>query len=171
MRRKIGPFPCRTRLMQMLYDHPMTLEEVGEIFGVSWQRIQQKVKTRDRSFNRGKKRDEPVPVWLMELVEEGALTATDAARYWGVVPATVSTRCRANLYHDARSNVRAPALQKVWQEVQRLVIVQAWNKGASLKDLAEILDSTVSSIGVKMHRMRAEGYCLPKRRGAGKAAS
>lgn len=44
------------------------------------------------------------------------------------------------------------------QEIERL-----WNEGLSLREIAERLDSTVSSIGGTLTRMRDEGWNVPLR--------
>lgn len=47
---------------------------------------------------------------------------------------------------------------------RRATILQMWNEGASLKEIAQALDSTPGSVSVSISRMRAKGYELPYRR-------
>lgn len=174
MSNKIGPFPYRTRLMQLLYDHPMTLEEVGEIFGVSRERIRQLVDTRGPqvpfNYDNG---SSVVPSWLVELVDLGAVTAVDAAELIGCSGASVSrkTKTRIRRFPTHPSLPRAPAAASVWIEARNLILAAAWMDGASMRDWQDLTGWSKDQVGVVMVRMRRKGYCLPKRRGAGKAAS
>jgi transposase len=49
-------------------------------------------------------------------------------------------------------------------------IASCWREGASLKEIAERLGSTVNSIGATMVRMRKQGWDLPYRQVPRKAA-
>jgi DNA-directed RNA polymerase specialized sigma24 family protein len=48
-------------------------------------------------------------------------------------------------------------------EKRRVVIVEMWREGASLKEIAARLGSTSGAVQVQMVRMRADGYDLPYR--------
>jgi hypothetical protein len=52
---------------------------------------------------------------------------------------------------------------------RRQTIAGLFNDGASLKAIAEFMDSTVASIGVELVRMRRDGWNVPPRGPGGRA--
>jgi hypothetical protein len=54
--------------------------------------------------------------------------------------------------------------RRTQREQRRIRIAALWNDGATLRGIAEALDSTPPSIGVEMAAMRKAGWALPYRR-------
>lgn len=167
----------RNQLLQMLYDDGLTLQELADIFGLTRQRVRQLVVTRGPAASvRWGPRDDPrtPPSWLVDLVEIGALTATAAADYCGCSSTAISSRVPRNLKQyptHGYSHLSSPAARAALADATCLLMAAAWMDGATIAQLATIFGSSEGAIGIKMHRMRQAGYCLPYRRGGSVAAT
>jgi len=56
-----------------------------------------------------------------------------------------------------------PQVTMIHHELNKLILISAWKKGATLKDLAGIFDSTSGTVAMVIYRMREQGYNLPVR--------
>ena len=70
------------------------------------------------------------------------------------------TRCQA---HSISPELSAARMRELGRP-RRERILQLWNQGATIAEIAADLGTTDSAVGVTMHSMRKEGWDLPHRR-------
>lgn len=166
----------RSRLIAMLYaDERLTLHDVGEIFGVSRQAIHQHLKCAGllspgdgRAGRSGRPRT--VFAWQVELVrrlESYGLSRADATEVVDISRTACDRRLGPPRDKYTGLNGGAPCRtgpgRRAWQEAADATVAAAWLDGATLKDLAEIMRSTPEGAAARIHRLRANGYNLPRR--------
>lgn len=158
------------RLCALLYDHPMTLDEVGEIFGVSRESIRKRLTKLGHPRRRppgGRTPLHPYDVSLLRRLATTGLCPRYASELAGVAEGTanklIADEWTSGVTGRPSGAGNYPETRRIAYEVENLVIVAAWRQGASIRDLAELMDTTPNSMGVRLHRLRRKGYDLPLR--------
>lgn len=178
-------------LMLSFYQEGRTMQNIATLFGVSRERVRQRLlRLGVTGINTGRgpggKKPVTVEAWqvrrAVELVKESNGTINCAMAAWlfsipvgyvynmhnGNVPWR-ATATRGEKGKRSVSNHRSAwpgklwLLQDVWREVRLIVLCEAWRDGASIKDLALLLNMSVQYVGVTIHRARSMGYDIPYR--------
>lgn len=161
------------RLMSMLYLESMLgLREIAGLFKITPQRVQQRLsrygtKARRRGNHSGSACYAPWQITLLNRLVRFGLPMTQAADLLSLTYCPnkkIDNEDCIDFSGLGKTKFRNLQITRVWHEFTKMIVVDAWSKGATIKDLSTIFKTTDNTIGTLLHRMRREGYNLPKRK-------
>lgn len=138
-----------------------TLAEIGAHFGVTHERIRQLVGT-----------TELPPAQCDWCKAELPRRRTSRTRYcsracstsaWNATHGFTICACGERKAAGAKF-CRSCHNARVSNEDGNRLIVELWNRGESISTIAAALDTTTNTLGVRISRLRSEGYDIPYRR-------
>jgi hypothetical protein len=167
------------QLRAMLYEHGLTMEEVGEIFGSTRQAVEVSFRKHNIVYRkRSPAHPKGQPAWLLrwqnntlrDFVKAG-MTITEARELLSIPSGSRVGAGLASQPSAEKQGMCLAALGRVRSALIDLVFLEAWEAGASRRDLALIMGWTEGGVAQKAHRLRQEGVTLARRRVRGESKS
>lgn len=174
--RKINKLTVDHKLMIVLYETGFSLREIGIRFGLSHEMIRQILmrfgysrSLKDKISNKGFYRKDPYirqKVCKVEEMCESGLNLESACYLLSISTGSYYKYSKSRLGWSKppyTAEFKTYLLNAIWAEFRYLIMISAWNNGATVKELSEIMGISIGSAQGMIGFLRGKGYNLPYR--------